>query len=138
MTLHVTGTDHPTRQRPGTWANHAACKGRTRTMYPGRHDGAHHTDAEAYAIAICNNCPVTSDCLAHALANDEPAGVWGGKTTKERRRIRRHRLEVCNVCRATFTTTNPSRRLCSEECKKEAHRVANRRLKQAQRDQGVA
>ena len=30
----------------------------------------------AAAKAICGSCPVRRSCLAHALAIDEPAGIW--------------------------------------------------------------
>lgn len=33
----------------------------------------------ARAKAICAKCPVTSECLEHALRIGEPWGVWGGE-----------------------------------------------------------
>ena len=36
------------------------------------------TDVE-YAKALCVDCPVRSECLAAALARQEPWGVWGGE-----------------------------------------------------------
>ena len=36
------------------------------------------------ARAVCAACPVRAACLAHALAHDEPWGMWGGLTTRER------------------------------------------------------
>ena len=41
----------------------------------------------ADAKAICRRCPVTTDCLEYALANDERFGVWGGLSERERRRL---------------------------------------------------
>lgn len=38
----------------------------------------------AAARAVCAACPVRRACLAHALAHDEPWGMWGGLTTRER------------------------------------------------------
>lgn len=32
----------------------------------------------ATAKATCGRCPVQAECLAHALANDERYGIWGG------------------------------------------------------------
>lgn len=41
------------------------------------------------ALIVCGNCPVQTQCLEWALANDERYGVWGGKTEPERRRMQR-------------------------------------------------
>jgi WhiB family redox-sensing transcriptional regulator len=38
----------------------------------------------AAARAVCAACPVRAACLAHALAYEEPWGMWGGRTTRER------------------------------------------------------
>lgn len=38
----------------------------------------------AAAKAVCAACPVRAACLAHALACDEPWGIWGGLTSRER------------------------------------------------------
>jgi len=31
------------------------------------------------AIAICQRCPVRSECLQHAMDDHETCGVWGGQ-----------------------------------------------------------
>ncbi|HEX4864445.1 MAG TPA: WhiB family transcriptional regulator [Acidimicrobiales bacterium] len=36
---------------------------------------------------ICSTCPVREQCLAWALATGQRDGIWGGKTSKERRRL---------------------------------------------------
>lgn len=41
---------------------------------------------EARATAICRVCPVLEPCADHALAVDEPFGIWGGMTEGDRRR----------------------------------------------------
>jgi WhiB family redox-sensing transcriptional regulator len=43
------------------------------------------------AKQICAVCPVADECLEYALANGEKFGTWGGKSERERRRIRRQR-----------------------------------------------
>jgi len=53
------------------------------------------------AKALCNGwadgsvtpCPVRSECLEYAIVHIEKYGVWGGKTERERRRIRVQRAE---------------------------------------------
>ena len=42
---------------------------------------------EKKAKAICARCPVISNCLKDALANNEPFGVWGGMSADERYRL---------------------------------------------------
>jgi WhiB family redox-sensing transcriptional regulator len=46
------------------------------------------------AKLICRTCPVSATCLNLALASGQEAGIWGGLTEDERRRLhrRRHRL----------------------------------------------
>lgn len=46
--------------------------------------------AEA-ADRLCAGCPVLEICLERALLRPEPAGIWGGRTTEERVRLRRAR-----------------------------------------------
>lgn len=51
------------------------------------------TDPEAFfadedetgaAKAVCRDCPVRAACLAYALAEKIPWGVWGGLSASER------------------------------------------------------
>lgn len=45
------------------------------------------------AKEICAKCPVKKICLEHAITADE-IGIWGGKTTNERRKMRRLRKSL--------------------------------------------
>jgi WhiB family redox-sensing transcriptional regulator len=91
---------------PGTWARRAACLGLpTDTFFPD--DPA---DADI-ARAVCQRCPVRDDCAAYALAIPALAGIWGGLTEADRRRIRRrhgrgHHHQHGHAGDAT-TVTNP-------------------------------
>ena len=38
--------------------------------------------------AVCTRCLVLDECRSYALDTGERFGVWGGLTTRERRRIR--------------------------------------------------
>ncbi|OMB98746.1 hypothetical protein A5746_00975 [Mycolicibacterium conceptionense] len=40
------------------------------------------------AKAVCALCPVTTECLKYALDNDFRFGVFGGKSERERRRMK--------------------------------------------------
>lgn len=56
----------------------------------------------ATAKAICRCCPVITECLEYALAQDiAPEGIWGGTSSTERRRVRRERgladLQPCGT-----------------------------------------
>lgn len=47
------------------------------------------------ARKICATCPVTAECLEHALEHRIDHGVWGGCSERERRRIlKRRRADV--------------------------------------------
>jgi len=41
------------------------------------------------AKLICRGCPVSATCLSWALASGQEAGIWGGLTEEERRRLSR-------------------------------------------------
>ena len=43
------------------------------------------------AKAICKKCPVIEECLEFAVERKERFGIWGGKSERERRAIRRER-----------------------------------------------
>lgn len=78
-----------------TFASEALCKDMdTHVFYPGRAGevgGWNREDAVKVnqAKAICAQCPVQAQCLAHALKFDELYGVWGGMSSKERSRLKR-------------------------------------------------
>ena len=40
------------------------------------------------AKKFCSECPVRAECLTYALAVNEPFGIWGGLTPKERSALR--------------------------------------------------
>lgn len=46
-------------------------------------------EQSADAKRVCTGCPVRSECLEYALADEDLFGVWGGTSQLERRRIRR-------------------------------------------------
>lgn len=73
-----------------TWWRHGACRGHDPDIFfPER--GA---SAEP-ARAICSTCPVIEPCLEYATTTPVRFGVWGGKSERQRKRIReRRRLRV--------------------------------------------
>ena len=80
-----------TRQMMEGWSLDALCQGDLRF-------GDDETD-ERVLKEVCSRCPVRLECLTHALAYPEPDGIWGGKTIKERQRIRDSRREAARKLR---------------------------------------
>lgn len=64
------------------------------------------TDPEAFFPAkgasiravkrVCDTCKVEAACLLYALDHDERFGVWGGKSERERRVLKKRRREVAS------------------------------------------
>ena len=63
----------------------AACAGEdTDLFFP---DDKRNKGVVAIAKSFCDRCPIQSDCLDHAIKNEEQ-GIWGGTTDDERRDLR--------------------------------------------------
>ena len=81
-----------TTRLPGPWAEtwdwkvRAACRGLDSDLFfhPEQERGEQRDTRDAAAKAVCRRCPVLAQCRAHALAVEEPYGVWGGMTATER------------------------------------------------------
>lgn len=74
-----------------SWLGKAACNGLPVEQFVGP-DGelpTHRRDRERAAVRVCASCPVRAQCLAHALAQPELFGVWGGTTEGDRAAGRR-------------------------------------------------
>lgn len=68
------------------WQDRANCRGVDAGLFfPER--GASTTEARA----VCAGCVVRDECLEYALAHDIRFGLWGGRSERERRRMRRAR-----------------------------------------------
>lgn len=68
------------------WQQHGACRGHDTDLffYPDGARAQERHQLEDSAKALCEHCPVQLACRAHALAVNEPYGVWGGLTESER------------------------------------------------------
>ena len=73
-----------------SWWAQAACGGVDATLFFPEADDDPALDAKA----VCADCPARVACLDHALRNGEKAGVWGGTTERDRRRIVRQRRQT--------------------------------------------
>lgn len=75
-----------------SWYRFAACKGHENQddFFPER------GGSTVIAKAICGKCPVQEECLEYAVERKERFGIWGGKSERERRAIRRERRAKAN------------------------------------------
>ena len=74
------------------WREHAACRDTSPEMFfPVGSTGPAISQIEA-AKAICRQCEAQPACLEFALATNQEAGVWGGTSEDERRRLRKQWL----------------------------------------------
>ncbi|WP_414170594.1 WhiB family transcriptional regulator [Streptoverticillium reticulum] len=66
------------------WALRAACSGADAETFFAGGRGQEMEETVAEALAVCDRCPVLSECLAHAEETPERFGVWGGMTARDR------------------------------------------------------
>lgn len=78
----------PTQPR---WMDDAACGSTTDPDRWFRADSILNLAELAYVRAVCDTCPVTSECLDYALEM-QVQGVWAGTTSEQRRPMRRRRF----------------------------------------------
>lgn len=72
-----------------SWRQRGACRGLDPDVfYPPSDEEA------AEAKAICATCTVREPCLEFALSTREAEGIWGGTTSRERRRLLRQRRKT--------------------------------------------
>lgn len=68
------------------WRQFAECANETEGVFFAENDDI---GAIAAAKAICGSCRVNYECLVYAIDTNQPDGIWGGATLRERRRIKR-------------------------------------------------
>jgi WhiB family redox-sensing transcriptional regulator len=71
------------------WQLHGACRGADSSLFfhTDNERGLARESREQRAKAICRSCPVLEQCREHALAVQEPYGIWGGLGEIERREM---------------------------------------------------
>jgi WhiB family transcriptional regulator, redox-sensing transcriptional regulator len=87
---------HTEPRMNGRWPELAACRDPDvdpEIFFPLAEAGPGAREIAA-ARAVCARCPVVMYCLDWALRAGEPAGVWGGTTPGERRRLRQYAREA--------------------------------------------
>lgn len=79
------------------WQLQGSCRGMNSSFFfhPENERGQSRRRREERAKAVCRSCPVLAQCREHALAVEEPYGVWGGLGEGERQSlIAGHRRQV--------------------------------------------
>lgn len=74
----------PTTEEWG-WQMHAACRGADPRVF---FDTSGQDEEGGSAKRICARCPTIDKCLQYALDSNEPHGIWGGLSPKERRQYK--------------------------------------------------
>ncbi|MGH3979132.1 MAG: WhiB family transcriptional regulator [Pseudonocardiaceae bacterium] len=71
------------------WQLHGSCRGMDSQFFfhPDGERGPARAHREARAKEICQSCPVLEQCRRHALAVQEPYGIWGGMSEHERETV---------------------------------------------------
>lgn len=92
------GVAHGSHKRPARpswqWQRDAACRGMPLELFFG-HEGERLPEKirrEAWAKAVCDDCPVRKQCEDFAMGDDpERYGFWAGLGEEERKSERRRR-----------------------------------------------
>ena len=68
------------------WQYQGACRDLPTEMFfhPDGERGPRRSNRVATAKAVCATCPVIEACRKHALAVQEPYGIWGGLSEDDR------------------------------------------------------
>jgi len=68
------------------WQYEGSCRTMPSEMFfhPDGERGPRRRNRENAAKAVCASCPVIAQCRAHALAVQEPYGIWGGLSEDDR------------------------------------------------------
>jgi WhiB family transcriptional regulator, redox-sensing transcriptional regulator len=78
------------------WQMQGACRGMDSAFFF-HPEGERGPAREARAKEVCRRCPVLEQCRRHALAVQEPYGVWGGLSEAERDEITRGRTRRLRI-----------------------------------------
>ena len=79
----------PARNHRRDWRDDAACRDADPELFFPDGDIRSARAQVKTARLICRGCAVSATCLNWALATGQEAGIWGGLTEDERRRLHR-------------------------------------------------
>ena len=91
------------------WQLKGACRGMDSAYFfhPEGERGPARASREARAKAVCERCPVIEECRRHALAVQEPYGIWGGLSESERDHLLDRRTRRLAI-RSTKSSPKPN------------------------------
>ncbi len=71
------------------WQYEGSCRSMDseKFFHPDGERGPRRRNRENVAKAVCGSCPVLDACRKHALAVQEPYGIWGGLSEDDRSAI---------------------------------------------------
>lgn len=92
----------PTREsaEPRVWRVGAACRDTDPDLFFPVGQTGPAIEHIAKAKAVCDTCAVQVECLEYALMTNQDAGIWGGLTEDDRRKIRRERRKANRAAQA--------------------------------------
>ncbi|SER97493.1 WhiB family transcriptional regulator [Actinokineospora terrae] len=81
------------------WQLNGSCRGADSMVFfhPDAERGPARHAREERAKAVCRACPVLAQCREHALAVQEPYGIWGAMGEGERRTLIAQRRRALRV-----------------------------------------
>jgi len=71
-----------------SWRKQAACAGADLMLFMPDENNYLSDKRRLEALAYCDTCKVRRDCLEYAYDNNIQHGVWGGLSTKQRRKLK--------------------------------------------------
>jgi WhiB family transcriptional regulator, redox-sensing transcriptional regulator len=81
------------------WVTYAACQHEDPELFFPITSGMESFRQVRRAMAVCRRCPAQRACRDYAVETGQNAGIWGGTTANERRRIRAGRLQRRTLAR---------------------------------------
>ncbi len=90
------------------WQYEGACRDLPTELFfhPDGERGPRRRNRENSAKAICASCPVIEACRKHALAVQEPYGIWGGLSEDDRLAIIERRNPAVVAAVSEFSTAS--------------------------------
>ena len=85
--MTVNASHKPSHARDDRWMARGRC--RNLDVSVDFYAYEHQHDERYLAKQVCLACPVQSECLEYALTNGETLGIWGGLTSRQRKRLQR-------------------------------------------------